>query len=295
VDAGFTAEELVLAGLAVWRQEDRPKEGHYDRFRGRVMFSICNDVGEVVGFSGRVLEEGAKTAKYVNSPETPLFRKGRLLFGLHLTKRPIIEADCAILCEGQVDLIRMYESGIKNVVAPQGTAFTPDQARAVKRLANRVVLLFDADGAGKKAAEAAFRLLAAQNASVHAATLPQGEDPDSFLRAHGSAELVEMIGAAPDFFERELEESATRFPVRTAQGKMKAAEHLAALLAAVEEPILLDAFLQKAASRLAVPADEIRRLRTRAAKTAAVRGGGTAGSRSPRPAAPRRSGGSLRP
>src|SRR5437763_12435325 len=97
------------------------------------MFPICNDVGEVIAFSGRVLNGEGQTAKYINSPETPLFRKGNVLFGLHKTKRSLIDANCAIICEGQLDLITLFETGITNVVAPQGTAFTDNQARTLKR------------------------------------------------------------------------------------------------------------------------------------------------------------------
>src|SRR4029077_7044285 len=102
-------------------------------FRGRVMFPICNDIGEVIAFSGRLLQGDVETAKYLNSPETPLFRKGRVLFGLHKTKRALIDANCAIVCEGQLVLISLFEAGITNVVAPQGTAFTEAQARLLKR------------------------------------------------------------------------------------------------------------------------------------------------------------------
>src|SRR6202023_4165214 len=108
------------------RDEERPQSDVYDRFRGRIMFPICNDVGEVIAFSGRLLQSDAEAAKYVNSPETPLFRKGKVLFGLHKTKRGLIEADCAIVCEGQLDLITLFEAGITNAVAPRGKAFRED-------------------------------------------------------------------------------------------------------------------------------------------------------------------------
>src|SRR5204863_1785981 len=109
--------ELVSSGLVKLSDEGRGEGEFYDRFRGRLIFPICNDVGEVIGFSGRVLETGRTTAKYINSPETPLFRKGRVLFGLHKTKRALIDADCAIVCEGQLDLITLFEARIRNVVA----------------------------------------------------------------------------------------------------------------------------------------------------------------------------------
>src|SRR5205085_10173638 len=142
---GYERRLLVPSGLVRPRDEDRPGSELYDRFRDRIMFPICNDVGEVIAFSGRVLQSETDVAKYLNSPETPLFRKGNVLFGLHKSKRALIEAGCAIVCEGQLDLITLFEAGITNVVAPQGTAFTENQARVLKRFVSEVVLCFDAD------------------------------------------------------------------------------------------------------------------------------------------------------
>ncbi|MGV3532511.1 MAG: DNA primase, partial [Chthoniobacteraceae bacterium] len=142
--------EILQSGL-VSEKEDGGRI--YDRFRNRVMFPICNDMGEVIAFSGRVLEADAKAAKYVNSPETILFTKGAVLFGLHRSKRALIDAKSAIVCEGQLDLITAFEAGIHNVIAAQGTAFTERQAGILKRYVEEVVLCFDADAAGEKAAE----------------------------------------------------------------------------------------------------------------------------------------------
>ena len=157
----------------------------YDRFRGRIIFPICNDVGEVIAFSGRLLKDAEGAAKYLNSPETPLFRKGHVLFGLHKTKRALIEANCAVVCEGQLDLISLFEAGITNVVAPQGTAFTENQARLLKRFVNEVVLCFDADAAGQKAAERSLDALLQNDLIVRVAEMPAGEDPDSLVRHEG--------------------------------------------------------------------------------------------------------------
>ena len=153
LERGYQQRLLLESGLITRRDESAGQDKGYDRFRNRIMFPIHNDVGEVIAFSGRILDKEVEAAKYVNSPETPLFRKGRVLFGLHKTKRGLIEADCAIVCEGQLDLITLFEAGITNVVAPQGTAFTENQARILKRFVSEVVLCFDADAAGQKAAE----------------------------------------------------------------------------------------------------------------------------------------------
>src|SRR6476469_6602560 len=160
------------------------------------MFPIRNDVGEVIAFSGRLLKDEEGAAKYLNSPETPLFRKGNVLFGLHKTKRDLIDAQCAIVCEGQLDLISLFEAGIKNVVAPQGTAFTESQARVLKRFVNEVVLCFDADAAGKKAAERSLDALLQNDLIVRVAEIPAGEDPDSLIRHHGREEFEGRIAAA---------------------------------------------------------------------------------------------------
>jgi len=167
------------------RDEDRPESEVYDRFRGRIMFPICNDVGEVIAFSGRLLQSDVEAAKYLNSPETPLFRKGNVLFGLHKTKRGLIEGKCAIVCEGQLDLISLFEAGITNVVAPQGTAFTESQARLLKRFVDEVVLCFDADEAGNKAAERSLDALLQNDLIIRVAEMPPGEDPDSIVRREG--------------------------------------------------------------------------------------------------------------
>src|SRR5207237_343063 len=130
-----------------------------------------------------------QVAKYLNSPETPLFQKGRVLFGLHKSKRALIEANCAVVCEGQLDLISLFEAGIKNVVAPQGTAFTEQQARILKRFVDEVVLCFDADQAGRKAAEHSLDALLQHDLIVRVADMPPGEDPDSLIRRNGKEEF----------------------------------------------------------------------------------------------------------
>ena len=136
------------------------------------MFPICNDLGEVIAFSGRLFKDKEGAAKYLNSPETLLFRKGSVLFGLDKTKRALIEANCAIVCEGQLDLISLFETGITNVVAPQGTAFTENQARILKRFVDEVVLCFDADAAGQKAAERSLDALLQNDLIIRVAEVP---------------------------------------------------------------------------------------------------------------------------
>ncbi|MBX9743032.1 MAG: DNA primase [Chthoniobacterales bacterium] len=194
--AGFSKEELVTGGLLL----ERSAGNQYDRFRDRLMFPIRNDYGEVIGFSGRTLSQEAKEAKYLNSPETPLFSKGKILFGLDKSKRALIQAGEAIVMEGQIDLIAAFEHGCHNVVAPQGTAFTAEQAHLLKRFVERVVLCFDADTAGKNAVERSLPALLSNGLEIRIARLPQGEDPDSFLRKEGVAAFQKLITEASDFF-----------------------------------------------------------------------------------------------
>src|SRR5262249_52699859 len=151
------------AGL-ILRQEE--SDHYYDRFRGRLMFPICDEQGRVIGFSGRVLAGDEKTAKYVNSPETPIFTKRKVFFGLDKSKRGLLEAQTAVVCEGQLDLIACFMSGIQNVVAPQGTAFTAEHARILKRYVEEVVLCFDSDAAGQNAAVRSLDHLLASGLAV---------------------------------------------------------------------------------------------------------------------------------
>ncbi|MGI8820839.1 MAG: DNA primase [Chthoniobacterales bacterium] len=252
---GYRRPELVQSGLVKPRDEERPDDSEvYDRFRSRIMFPICNDTGEVIAFSGRVLESDAHTAKYLNSPETVLFRKGNVLFGLHKSKRALIEANSAIVCEGQLDLITLFEAGITNVVAPQGTAFTEQQARILKRFVEEVVLCFDADAAGQKAAERSLESLLQNDLVVRVAEMPAGEDPDSIVRRQGKAAFDERITAARDFFDYWLDREAAATDLVSMGAKMQLARKLAETVARVHDPIMRGAVASKVSSRIGVTA-----------------------------------------
>ncbi len=218
------------------------------------MFPICNDVGEVIAFSGRILTSDPETAKYLNSPETPLFRKGSILFGLHKTKRGLIEADCAIVCEGQLDLIALFEAGLTNVVAPQGTAFTEGQARILKRYVSEVVLCFDADAAGQKAAERSLEPLLENSLVVRVAEMPPGEDPDSLIRKEGAEKFGARIAAAQDFFDFWIERAASTRNISNLNAKMHLARELAETVARVHDPLMRNEVVSKIAARLGVGA-----------------------------------------
>src|SRR2546423_5706387 len=190
VSKGYDAAIMEQSGLII-RKEDSDR--CYDRFRGRLMFPICDEQGRIIGFSGRVLGGDQQTAKYVNSPETTIFKKGKVFDGLDKSKRAILDSSFAIVCEGQLDLIACFMAGVKNVVAPQGTAFTSEHARILKRYVDEVVLCFDSDTAGQKAAVRVEESLLASGLAICVATIPAPHDPDSLIQEHGGSGVPEVI------------------------------------------------------------------------------------------------------
>lgn len=258
--AGYSPVELVRAGLVT----EREGRGVYDRFRNRVMFPIRSDYGEVLAFSGRTL--GDDPAKYVNSPESPIFTKGRVLFGLDLTKRAIIQANEAIVCEGQIDLIAMFEAGIQNVIAPQGTAFTARQASLVRQFAETAVLCFDSDKAGQQAVERSLPALLASGVNVKVARMPAGEDPDSVIQKHGADALRELIAAARDYFEDTVERGldADMSP----QARAAVAGRMASFLISIADPALREAIANRVRARLEISTAAFSKLMQSARKPA---------------------------
>ena len=262
LDRGYSRNQLLQSGLVKPRDEERPGNEVYDRFRDRIIFPICNDVGEVIAFSGRLLESDPQVAKYLNSPETPLFQKGRVLFGLHKTKRALIEANCAIVCEGQLDLISLFEAGIKNVVAPQGTAFTEHQARILKRFADEAVLCFDADQAGRKAAEHSLDALLQNDLIIRVVEMPSGQDPDSLIRRDGKEEFEKRVASARDFFDYWIDREAAVVDLGSLGAKTQLARKLAETLSQVRDPMMRGQISNKMSARLAVPVSEFEKLMT---------------------------------
>ena len=206
---GYKSEDIEKAGLVV-KTKRSGKIKYYDRFRNRLMFPICDPLGRVIGFSGRILEDKRKEAKYVNSPETLIFHKSSVLFAFDKARKEIIEKKLAIVVEGQIDAIRCHIVGIKNVVASQGTALTVQHAKLIKRYADEVVLIFDSDTAGVSAALSTSKLFLENELSVRVATLPNGEDPDSLILKHGA-----------DNFKKEISDAlpALKFLIKTIENK----------------------------------------------------------------------------
>jgi DNA primase len=204
------------AGLIIRKEE---ADRYYDRFRGRLMFPICDEQGRVIGFSGRVLSSDEKTAKYVNSPETPIFTKSKVFFGLDKSKRAILDAGFAVVCEGQLDLIACFMAGVQNVVAPQGTALTDQHTRILKRYVDEVVLCFDSDEAGQNAAVRSLDHLLASGLAVRVAVVPPPHDPDSFIKANGGEAFRKLVESADGFFDYFLNRLCAQNDVRTDKGR----------------------------------------------------------------------------
>jgi len=227
----FNGKDLVASGLASSKDEARPAAGLYVRFRDRLMFPIRNEVGDVIAFSGRQLKEDPRSGKYINSPETDIFKKSNVLFALDRAKKAILKEKAVILCEGQIDAIACHEGGIENAIAPLGTAFTSQHARILKRYAQTAVLCFDADIAGVKACERAFRELAPEGLSVKVVELPAGDDPDTYLKAHGVEGFRKQLAEARDFFDFKVGSARISGRLETAEGRTELTRECTELLA----------------------------------------------------------------
>src|SRR6266496_3855039 len=186
------------AGLILRKEAS---DHYYDRFRGRLIFPICDEQGRVVGFSGRVLRGDEKTAKYVNSPETPVFTKGKVLFALDKAKKAILDLGFAVVCEGQLDTIACHAGGVCNAVAPQGTALTAAHGRVLRRYTDDIILCFDGDAAGQRDAARAFDDLLSAGIPFRVASIPAPDDPDSYIKKFGRDDFVQLLIQASEFHD----------------------------------------------------------------------------------------------
>ena len=251
---GFSPELCETAGLILRRDSG----GWYDRFRGRLMFPICDEQGRVIAFSGRVLQGDEKQAKYVNSPETPIFSKGRVLFALDKAKRSILDAGKAILAEGQLDTIACHAAGIRNVVAPQGTAFTADQARVLKRYVDEVVLCFDGDKAGRDAVIRALDPLLAAGLAIRVASIPPPDDPDSWIRAHGAESFQALLNRAQGIFDFYLQGLCSGNDIASDRGRLVVLRSMGEAVHKTANAVLIDTYAQRTAQRLGVDVQSVR-------------------------------------
>lgn len=238
------AEEARLV-----KQRSQGKSGFYDIFRDRLMFPIFSAMGEPVAFGGRIIEQGEP--KYLNSPETPVFIKGRILYGLSQTARYIRTEDMAIIVEGYMDLVSLYQVGIRNVAATMGTALTPDHGRLLKRMTRNVVVLFDGDSAGMEAAERSLPILLAADLYPKGLTLPNGMDPDDYVKQYGAETLQKALQKAPDLFSMIFDRWTDGYR-GDAPEKVKLADKLKPLFEAIPDQRLKQLYLEEASQKMRV-------------------------------------------
>ncbi len=264
---GIPPEVLEQAGLIQANTRPDARNSHYDRFRNRLMFPIHDEQSRVIGFSGRVLEGDSQMAKYVNSPETPLFKKSRILYALHKARRPIAETRECIVCEGQIDVIRCHHAGFDTAVAAQGTAFTEDHARILKRYADGVVLMFDPDTAGQDAAIRAAVVFMAAGLAVRVATLPEGQDPDTYIRERGAEAFKSILDRAESTIAYQVRVLSSREDAGSEVGVMRICKAVLESIQQSPNAVQRAKLVQEAAQLLNLPAsalqDDLRAMRSR--------------------------------
>jgi len=265
---GMADEEfLKLSGLMSWKLDETQSHNQtqttasspaspsplYSKFRNRVMFPICNEQGKVIAFTGRTLDTNEKSGpKYLNSPETPVYSKGRVLFNLDKAKDAIRHLGYAILVEGNVDCISVFTAGFQNVIASSGTAFSEAQVRLLSRFTKQVVVNFDPDTAGAAATERSLSMLIEEEFDIKVLTLEPGFDPDLFIRRKGAKSYAEALMQSPKYFPYLIGRAINTFPVRTPEGKAKAVNYLLPYIRRVPQAIVRDELANDVAQRLGI-------------------------------------------
>ena len=251
---GYTPEELEAAGVV--KAPNRPGDSGYHRFGGRLMFTVRDRQGRVVAFSGRQLVEQKNSGKYVNSPETVIFKKSNVLFGFDRASRAIgKDPHCeVIVCEGQIDCIRLHSCGFANAVAGQGTAFTEEHVRMLKRVASQAVLVYDDDAAGHKATVRSARMLLAAEIPVRVVSLPDGDDPDSFLRTKGADAFRALLEKGESIIEFQCRvEQAKEANPKSIDAVARVSKSVLATIATCPSPVLRASMVGEAAQLLGLP------------------------------------------
>ena len=246
---GIKMEHLKAVGLVV----PNNRGGFYDRFRDRVIFPIHNLSGLVVGFGGRILQDRPDAPKYINSPETPIYQKSRILYGLWQNKESIRKKEAAILVEGYADVMGLVQAGFRNVVASSGTALTQEQARLLLRYAPLVYVLYDGDLAGANAALRGVDILLQQGLQVKVVMLPEGTDPDSFVRERGAEALYNLLEHAKDLVDFKIEAFLATHSLSSAQERAQLVYLLAETVGLVEDEVTRNLYIQEVAQKLRVP------------------------------------------
>ncbi|MBA3295481.1 MAG: DNA primase [Acidobacteria bacterium] len=250
---GFAPALLVRSGLVVQRDEGTI----LDRFRNRLMIPIHRDNGAIIAFGGRAIESGQQP-KYLNSPETPIYVKGRTLYGLQLSKAAISKAKHAVMVEGYFDVAQALQAGITNVIASSGTALTPVQARLLKRFTSKVVLSFDPDAAGQGAAARTSELLVAEGFQVNVTMLPAGEDPDNFIRKFGGAAYQEKLRSSRPYLEYLLDRTAAEHDFNKDDSRRDFLERMLTVAARIPDAAARDQFADRLAHKARITEEVVR-------------------------------------
>jgi len=256
--------EWIDSGIFVAKE----RGGIYVRFLGRLMIPIRNEHGDVIAFTARQLREDPKSGKYINSPETILFKKSNVLFALERARKAILNENAVVICEGQLDVISCHEQGIEHVVGTQGTAITPSHARLLRRYAKNAIVCFDADKAGILATEKAFRVLSEEGIPVRVARMPAGEDPDSFVRKNGADAFRELQANAVNFFDFKIDRANAENLLSDLQQRSAFTRECASFLAAIQDTVSREDMINHVATRLRTGAPELRDAVLRAARGA---------------------------
>ncbi|MDR7556097.1 MAG: DNA primase [Armatimonadota bacterium] len=269
VHKGYEAGVLERAGLVAARQGG----GHFDVFRDRLIFPIADLQERTVAFGGRALDDAQPV--YLNSRESPVFTKGRVLYALPAARDAIRDAGEALVVEGYMDALACHQYGFRQAVASLGTALTADQVALLRRFASRVVLVYDSDQAGEAAAERGLAIFEDADIAARVVVLPEGEDPDSFLRRAGPEAFARLLDAALPMFDYRVERAQRRHDVKTREGKVALADEVLTVIQAVRNPVRQAEYLRALAERFDIPEDALRqRLRARARPGRAAAGGG---------------------
>jgi len=250
---GFPLPVLVRSGLVV----ERDQGAVIDRFRNRLMIPIHRENGAIVAFGGRAMEDGQQP-KYLNSPETPIYVKGRVLYGLHLSKASISRVKHAVMVEGYFDFAQAWQAGITNAVASSGTALTPAQARLLKRFASKVVLSFDPDAAGQGAAARSSELLVAEGFQVNVATLPAGDDPDNFIRKSGAGAYQDRLRGSRPYLEYLLERASTGLDLSKDESRREFLTAMLTVAARIPDAAARDQFADRLAHKARITEEVVR-------------------------------------
>jgi DNA primase len=250
---GFSQAMLLRAGLVLQREDGTV----VDRFRNRLIIPICRDTGSVIAFGGRAVDPDQQP-KYLNSPETPIYSKGRTLYGLNLSKNAIRQRKFAILVEGYFDFAQVYQAGFQGVVASCGTALTPQQAQQLRRFTSKVVLSFDPDAAGQGAAAKSCEMLVAEGFAVNVAVLPPGDDPDTFVRKRGSQGYAERLEHSTPYLEYLLDRAAANHNLNSDEGRVKFLGDMLPVAGRIPDAAMRDRFADRLAFKARVTDDVVR-------------------------------------